>query len=322
MLGTRSQPSTADPPLNRRRFLKIAAGATAAAGVGVVGYTFGVEPHWLQFVERALPVRGLPSSLDGARMVHLSDVHVGFRVDSEYLIDSLRAAARLEPDIVVITGDLISLGGADPLPELRRVLAALPRARLGALAVLGNHDYGINWAQPEVAARVVEELERVNVRVLRNEAADVGGLRVIGLDDLWANRFAPASVARELSDASAPSIALCHNPDAVDLDGWGAYRGWVLAGHTHGGQCKPPFLPPPLLPVKNRRSTAGEIDAGNGRTLYISRGLGHLLQVRFNVRPEVTVFTLTADEPRPPPERPSRLRSNPHFGRGFSLPAR
>ena len=52
------------------------------------------------------------------------------------------------------------------------------------------------------------------------------------------------------------------------------------------------FLPPPVLPVKNHRYTAGVFDVGPGRTLYISRGVGHLTQVRFNVRPEMTLFTL------------------------------
>ena len=88
------------------------------------------------------------------------------------------------------------------------------------------------------------------------------------------------------------AIALCHNPDAMDELPWDGYEGWVLSSHTHGGQCKPPFLPPPALPVKNRRYTSGEITAGSGRTLYISRGVGRLLKARFNVRPEITVFTL------------------------------
>jgi predicted MPP superfamily phosphohydrolase len=66
----------------------------------------------------------------------------------------------------------------------------------------------------------------------------------------------------------------------------------ILTGHTHGGQCKPPFLPPPLLPVRNRRYTAGPIEVVEGRWLYISRGVGHLLEVRFNVRPEVPLFRL------------------------------
>ena len=55
---------------------------------------------------------------------------------------------------------------------------------------------------------------------------------------------------------------------------------------------RPPFLPPPLLPVKNRRYTAGEFALDGGRRLYINRGLGHLMKVRFNVRPEVTLFHL------------------------------
>ena len=67
----------------------------------------------------------------------------------------------------------------------------------------------------------------------------------------------------------------------------------MLAGHTHGGQVKPPFLTPPILPVKNKRYTAGTFDVGPGRTMYINRGLGFLVQVRFDVRPELTLFTLT-----------------------------
>jgi predicted MPP superfamily phosphohydrolase len=78
----------------------------------------------------------------------------------------------------------------------------------------------------------------------------------------------------------------------VDLDAWRGFEGWILAGPTHGGQCKPPFLPPPIVPVRNRRYTAGVFDLPGGRTLYVNRGVGHLFQVRFNVRPEVTVFTL------------------------------
>ncbi len=172
---------------------------------------------------------------------------------------------------------------------LQRVSSHLPHGRLATLSILGNHDYGYNWSMPEVAERVTRVLREAGVTVLRNDVADVSGLRIAGLDDLWARRFAPQAV---MADAGAPSLVLCHNPDAADRAGWGAYRGWILAGHTHGGQCKPPFLPPPLLPVRNRRYVAGEVAVGDGRRLYINRGLGHLLPVRFNVRPEITLFTL------------------------------
>ena len=93
-------------------------------------------------------------------------------------------------------------------------------------------------------------------------------------------------------DTSKANITLCHNPDVCDLDVWKDYQGWILSGHTHGGQCKPPFLSPPMLPVKNKKYTAGKFDLDNGRTLYINRALGHLWQVRFNVRPEITIFQL------------------------------
>jgi len=93
-------------------------------------------------------------------------------------------------------------------------------------------------------------------------------------------------------DGQQANIVLCHNPDVCDLNVWSDYKGWILAGHTHGGQCKPPFLNPPVLPIKNKKYISGEVDLEDGRTLYVNRALGHLWQVRFNVRPEITMFTL------------------------------
>jgi predicted MPP superfamily phosphohydrolase len=129
------------------------------------------------------------------------------------------------------------------------------------------------------------------VNVLRNEVADIGGLQVAGLDDLWAEQF-DAKKTIAILDPALPAIALSHNPDTADLPVWDGFTGWILCGHTHGGQCKPPFLPPPILPVTNRRYTAGEFDLPGGRRMYINRGIGHLRQVRFNARPEVTLFHL------------------------------
>ena len=147
------------------------------------------------------------------------------------------------------------------------------------------------WAHPEVAARLVTMLDGRGIQILRNEQRDVAGLQILGMDDLWGTDLEPAKTLTAV-DRDRASLVLSHNPDSVDLPGWDGYAGWILSGHTHGGQCKPPFLPPPILPVRNPRYTAGALQLSGGRSLYISRGVGHLTQVRFNVRPEVTAFDL------------------------------
>jgi hypothetical protein len=276
--------------LSRRTFLQLA-GSSVAAASGLGLYTTIVEPRWVEIVHRPLPIHRLPSKLAGKTLVHFSDIHIGY-VSLGYVLDTFARVAELNPDIVVITGDLIGLmsGVLDMLPS---VYGRLPKGRYATLATLGNHDYGSFWRSGSVARRVVEQVTPLGITVLRNEIYDCEGLQVVGLDDLWARQFKPAQAFATLDPARA-SIALSHNPDTVDLPVWKGYEGWILAGHTHGGQCRPPFLPPPVLPVSNRRYTAGEFVLDGNRRLYISRGLGHTLPVRFNVRPEVTVFELRA----------------------------
>lgn len=279
--------------VNRRRFLQRSAGTLAAAAMGTVGYTWLIEPHWEQVIERDLPIANLPEALLGKTLVQLSDIHVGPKVDPGHLISAFARAASVRPDIVVITGDFLTYEhsrGDSQYDQLRAVLAHVPTGRLATFGILGNHDYGRGWSEDVVAARVVSVVERLGVRVLRNESATIAGLDVVGVDDLWARR-ANVPMALEQRTGSA-SIVLCHNPDALDVLPWNGYRGWILAGHTHGGQCKPPFLPPPILPIQNRRYAAGEVNLADGRRLYVNRGLGHLIRVRFNVRPEITRFTL------------------------------
>ena len=273
--------------LSRRSFLALS-GIGAAAGVGL--YTWRVEPHRLEIVRRPLRIASLPPRLAGKSLVQISDLHVGPRVADDYVTATFRRIEALRPDIVVFTGDFISYheGWA---AQAEPVYARFPKGRLATLAVLGNHDYGPAWSHPEIAAQVASLVESLGIAVLRNSVREVEGLRIAGLDDLWAHQFRPEAALRAVASRGA-SIVLSHNPDTVDLGGWEGYEGWILSGHTHGGQCKPPFLPPPLLPVRNRRYTCGEFSLSGNRRLYMSRGVGHLLQVRFNVRPEVTVFEL------------------------------
>lgn len=279
--------------MKRRKFLQGLAGLTGA-GLFSGLYAWQVEPFWLEFVEVEMPIRNLPDQLIGKTLMQISDIHVGKRFDHQFLIESFKLAQAYEPDLVVYTGDNVSTYKDEvQYAELEETLANCVQGKLATVGILGNHDYGRNWNQPSVADRISGMLEQNGITVLRNEQKEFAGLNIIGLDDLWGPNFNPDK-AFEGYDGSKPSIVLCHNPDACDLDVWNGYEGWILAGHTHGGQCKPPFLPPPMLPVKNSLYTAGRIDLSGNRTLYINRALGHLWQIRFNVRPEITLFRLTA----------------------------
>ena len=278
--------------MNRRTFTKGLLGLTGA-GLLTGFYTWQIEPFWLEFVRKKMPIKNLPKALEGLTLMQISDVHVGNAFDWNFIIESFKKAQALQPDFAVYTGDYMSYETDEQIEQLKTVFEHAVRGKLGTIGILGNHDYGIDWLQPEVAETVTEVLTESGIEVLRNEQKSFNGLNIIGIDDAWGTNFNPKSAMGDL-DKNQANLALCHNPDVCDMDVWDGYQSWILSGHTHGGQCKPPFLPPPLLPVKNRRYSAGEIDLKDGRTLYINRALGHLLQVRFNVRPEITVFELRA----------------------------
>lgn len=272
--------------LSRRKF--IYSSATVAASLGLYGWR--IEPHWIEITHHRMAIAALPPALHSATLVHLSDIHVGPRVDDDFLIETFERVSTLSPDFIVITGDLISYHPG-VFEQAAKVFRHLPHGRVATFGVLGNHDYGPNWSHPEVADEVTALMKSLNVQILRNEVANIRGLQLLGLDDVWGTNYNPENAFRQLQNTH-PMLALSHNPDTADAPIWKPFSGWILSGHTHGGQCKPPFLPPPLLPVKNRRYTSGAFQLAPERSMYISRGIGHLIRVRFNVRPEVAVFHL------------------------------
>ncbi len=274
--------------MKRRTFL-LSAGASLA---GLVSYAHWLEPFWLDVARRDMLVKGLPSSLDGRTLLQLSDLHIGPNVDPGYLQRVWAAGAALEPDVVMYTGDWVTWRGPQQLTQLEQHLPHVPRGRLLTLSVLGNHDYGERWRDERVSRAISDRVTQAGIRVLHNESLDVDGLFVAGVDDYW-SPFARPEKALARWKPGTPGLVLNHNPDCMDERArWHGFDGWVLSGHTHGGQCRSPFLTPPILPVKNKRYTSGEIAVGDGRRVYISRGVGFNIQMRLDARPEITLFTM------------------------------
>ena len=276
----------------RRWLLKAAGGLVATVG-GAAAYARWVEPIWIDIVQRDLPVPGLPAAWEGVRIGLIADLHHGASVPLDYLAEGVDRLAALKPDLVAVAGDFVT-GRRHRYAEAVAGLFEGLSPPLGVFACLGNHDYGVVRPVKDAKAQAVADaLPRAGVCVLRNEAVhlvrDGQDLWVAGAQDLWSGHLDAEETLRAVPTGAA-SIVLCHNPDAADVLA-AAGAGSILSGHTHGGQVQVPLVGPPILPVRNRRRYEGLHQVG-GSWLYINRGLGWLLKVRFACRPEITILSL------------------------------
>lgn len=262
-------------------------------------YARYLEPRWVEWNEVEMPLKNLPKELENKTLVQISDMHIGDEVHEDFIIKEFEKINKTNPDIVIYTGDFISAVNINQAPydQLEKALQHKAKGTLATIGIFGNHEYSILARNPTVADSLERLLTKYNIIILRNNAIDLLGLNIIGIDDYWGTNFYP-NKALDYFDKEKANIALCHNPDVLDLDIWGDFDSWVLSGHTHGGQVKPPFGKALKLPVDNKDYDEGVKNLSNGRTLYINKGMGHSERIRFNVRPEVTFFTLKSYSPR------------------------
>ena len=243
-----------------------------------------VEPNWITRQETAIAI-GAP-----ARIVLLSDLHLGAYKGADFVERTVEHINAERADCVLIAGDFLY---APRLP-LEPLFAPLKGIKLPVYAVLGNHDrneFGPSLTEAREIELVDQALQRAGVRLIENQIVNCGGVAVTGIGDRWSGRE-DARVARAYKGAK-PLVALTHNPDtAPDLNAPAIKL--VLAGHTHGGQIRIPWLYKKVLPV------SGPFDAGLHAPLklgdppvFVTTGLGETaLPMRLFNPPVIDVLQL------------------------------
>ncbi len=292
-----------DAPANpsRRAFLidgPVAFGGVAVAGVSAQSVL--VEPFNLRVERYTIPIRDLPRSLSGFRLVQISDTHLGPFVPPEFIARVVRRSIDLAPDAFLLTGDYVHrrTDCNSRAADLFRPLVETGRPVLG---VLGNHD----WFGD--GTHIAGCLARVGVRMIDNDRAFIdassgslvgtppaSGLCVAGLGDFSKDTMDVHAALGGVPE-SMPRIVLQHQPDAaedpiilnaprIDL---------MFSGHTHGGQIRFPLLGAPVTLSRYGQKYAGGFAQGPRCPVVVSRGLGmSFLPVRIGVRPELVDVTL------------------------------
>ena len=243
------------------------------------------EAGWVRLRELELELPGLPPELDGLRIAHLSDFHLGVPSRGARAVE--RAVAWVEerkPDLVCVTGDLLSRpGGAS---ELERLLT-----RLGhPYVVLGNHDLDVSrdpFSRPA-------ELNAIAAGTLLADSAEeveLRGVRVqlAGVDPRsWLARRGSG-----FGESDAPlRILLCHFPTALDRVPEGRWH-LILSGHLHAGQIVLPYGFGKLLLAHPRAPYPNGVYRRGTTTMHVSPGLGTtFVPFRFFARPEATELVL------------------------------
>jgi hypothetical protein len=285
----------------RRRFVK-GVGATIAGGLALPAlYPVVIEPRWPRYVRLHFPIHDLPASLEGLRIVHLTDLHLGPYVSCSYLSEVVEECNETEPDLFLLTGDYI-YNSSTFLPRAVEVLRRL-RSRFGSIAVLGNHDCFDGGAQSR------EALRDAGIHLVNNgkvwvtgsgqivaEAPQAPSLCVAGVGDFWVDT-PDIEAALAGVDPQTPRILLSHNPDFAETREAreGGHRvDLMLSGHTHGGQISLPYVPALFNASYFGDTYTRGLVQGPAFPVYISVGVGvGSLPARFRVRPEVTVIELS-----------------------------
>lgn len=261
--------------LTRRRFLQ-----GAAITAGAVALYEWKEVDRLTLEENMLEVPRWDA--DGFKIGFISDLHITSEGEGERAVRAAQMAAEQKPDVLLIGGDFVSEGWQHAAEALTEALGKIASLGVPIASVLGNHDY---WVEDPLA--LMTAIRQSGVRLLRNQELEVGGVKIMGVDDGVAGKdrhdwYGPAG--------DKNTVTLFHEPDFVTRTDKRASL--MIAGHSHGGQVCIGGTYRRFLPRGARKYIEGHYPNAEV-PLYVSRGVGTVgPKVRAFCPPEVTILTL------------------------------
>lgn len=270
-------------------------------GFVLAGWAFFWEPSRLTEKQYTLDLPGWSAKCSPYRVAVVSDIHAGAPYIGLEKIDLMVSMIlKQKPDMVLLPGDFVIqevFGGSFIAPEdlAQRLKPLLLQTKV--YAVLGNHDAWLD------SKRVQAAFENAGIPVLEDRAIAIAKNQcqfwLVGLSDYTEGRL-EYHEAFSMVPADAPTLAFTHNPDVFpDLSR--ARFSLLIAGHTHGGQVKLPWLGRAVVPSKyGERYAIGHVEESH-RHLFVTPGIGtSILPVRFGVPPEISYLRLQSTEGKTP----------------------
>lgn len=242
-----------------------------------------VEPQMIRVRETTLAGTGI-----NARIALISDIHLGIYKDSAFLERVVTRLNDLPVDAVVIAGDFTY----EPRPGSLQVLfSPLARLRRPVYAVLGNHDQ--QAPGPDIDQDLRKALVANGVQIIEGRIVDTqSGYRLAGLGDRWAGKDDPAFL--KVTQADSPTLVVAHNPDSA-MRLTPADAALVLAGHTHGGQIRIPWLYRKVIPTAYDFDSSEQLAhaPGGDVRVFTTTGVGEIgLPMRLFNPPTIDVLRL------------------------------
>lgn len=256
-------------------------------GLAIAFYGVVIRRWWFVVHRVDVEIEDLPAAFEGFKIAHLSDLHIGTHAPRSWGDRWVRAANRENPNLAVITGDMVT-SGTEYHRDIAEIIAGL-KASHGTFVSMGNHDY---FGEGEPLISLIRE---TGVTVLRNEGVVLESagdkMYLSAIDDTWTRRD-DMNAALADRPRGMKTIMLAHDPERFRLAAKGDCD-LVLSGHTHGGQVGLPFLARHVNFSKLAHHYNLGIYKKGKSTLYVHPGLGVTgPPIRLGIAPAVVILTL------------------------------